>query len=451
MLQWICRCTPVAPLAILAAILMAGASRAGAAEYRIDRFVDPGSFGGGLGVNVHFGGGHRQEVEKIAAFGFRVVRTDLMWARVETERGKYDWRNSDALVKDLRENRLTPLLILDYSNPLYAPRVVGRPATDSMAYAAPQSGASRAAYMAFVRAAVRRYGDRIIWEVWNEPDHNFGMPVDLHSYIDFAQEACRQIRNVIPDATVIGPTASGFLWWFLEAFVEADRGGCFDAVSVHPYRDEPPESVLRDWHRARALLPACKAGSRCLGLVNSEWGYSVTGGAWTAQRQAAFVVRLRLLDVMAGIPLSIIYDWKNDGPNPADKEANFGLLDFHGNPKPVFGALQAMIRELHGLRYMGRIVTSRQDDFLLAFGATGSVRKLVGWTSDVRDRQVVLAGLACMSPGAERIETRSAEACEAGEVAVRLPKSLRLSVAPSVTPLEMIRGSRENPQPKSKN
>ena len=111
---------------------------------------------------------------------------------------------------------------------------------------------------------------------------------------------------------------------------------CFDALSVHPYRDEAPESVLRDWWQARALLSDCASSGRCMGLADSEWGYSMTGGAWTAPRQADFDVRLRLLDVMAGVPLSIIYDWQNDGPSPDDKEANFGLLDF---PRPAQASL----------------------------------------------------------------------------------------------------------------
>ena len=193
------------------------------ADSGLDRFIEPASFGGGLGVNIHFDHGHRRDVERIAAFGFKIVRADLLWAHIEVGHGTYDWRGPDELVRTLKENHLIPLLILAYSNPLYASRVIGGPPSDSMAYAAPESGPSRAAFMAFVQAAVSRYGDSVLWEVWNEPDHNFGAPVNLRSYIGFAQEACHTLRKVAPNAGVIGPAASGFEWWFLKAFIKADR------------------------------------------------------------------------------------------------------------------------------------------------------------------------------------------------------------------------------------
>ena len=407
----------------------------------LERFVDAGTFSGGLGVNIHFADGHRRDIERIAAFGFRVVRTDLLWANIETERGKYDWRPSDELVRQLTDNHLTPLLILDYSNPLYAARVVGHPTTNSLAYAAPQIGAPRAAFMAFVRAAARRYGDRAIWEVWNEPDHNFGAPVDLRSYIGFAQEACQQLRETRPDATVIGPAASGFLWWFLRDFIAADRGRCYDAITVHPYRDEPPESVLGDWLRARSMLPRCLASSHCPALADSEWGYSVTGGAWTAIRQADYVVRLRLLDVMAGIPLSIIYDWQDDGSDPRDTEANFGLLDFRGGTKAAFTALAGMIQDLSGQRYMGHVVTSRRSDFLMAFGADGIVRKLVGWAASDGESEVAFSEPVCVDATYAGRATYEMAACGPSGFELRLLGRVKLSATPRTFGIENTPGS----------
>ncbi len=417
------------------AILMGLSTAVGAAENRLTRSVDPGSFAGGLGVNVNFSGGHRRDIEHIAAAGFRVVRADLLWADIETEYGRYDWRGPDELVRELRENHLVPLLILAYSNPLYAPRVFGRPASPSLAYAAPDKGRARAAYMAFVRAAARRYGNHVVWEVWNEPDQNFGAPINLRSYVGFAQEACHQLRGIAPDATVIGPAASGFEWPFLQDFVEANRSRCFDAVSIHPYRDEAPESVLGEWTRARASLAACTAPGPCAELIDGEWGYSVAGGQWTTQRQAAFDVRIRLLDVMAGVPLTILYDWQNDGPNPADKEANFGLLDFHGAAKPALGVLQSMIHALSGLHYMGQVATNRPEDLVLAFGADGAVRKLVGWTAGKRDSAVTLAEPVCVNAAAAVTEPPAAEPCGPGKFQLRAQGTLPLSAAPAAFPL----------------
>ncbi|HEX2941283.1 MAG TPA: hypothetical protein VHO91_09565 [Rhodopila sp.] len=388
-----------------------------------------------MGVNVNFSGGHPRDIERIAAAGFRVVRADLLWADIETEYGRYDWRGSDELVRDLRENHLVPLLILAYSNRLYAPRVFGRPGSPSLAYAVPDRGRARAAFMAFVRAAARRYGTSVIWEVWNEPDQNFGTPINLHSYVNFAQEACHQLRGIAPDATVIGPAASGFEWSFLQDFVAANRSQCFDAISIHPYRDEAPESVLGEWARARGSLAPCTTPGPCIQLIDGEWGYSVTGREWNARRQADFDVRIRLLDVMAGIPLTVFYDWRNDGPNPADKEANFGLLDFHGSPKPAFHALDHMVQALRGLHYMGQVATKRPEDFLLAFGADGEVRKLVGWTAGKRDSEVELAAPVCVDAtiaGGDQPDTAS---CGPRKFELHAQGTLPLTAAPAAFPL----------------
>jgi hypothetical protein len=167
---------------------------------RLDRFVDARSFNGGLGVNIHFDGHRPREVADIAKAGFRLVRSDLLWAHVERARGQYDWQQYDSLVADLHANNLVPLMILAYSNPLYAIGSTKHPGSDSQGYQAPIQGEARAAYMAFVRAAARRYGTQVIWEIWNEPDQNFGDPIDLRSFIGFALEACRSVRSVAPDA-----------------------------------------------------------------------------------------------------------------------------------------------------------------------------------------------------------------------------------------------------------
>lgn len=371
---------------------------------RLDRMTDSTTFGGGLGVNIHFTGHHPDEVAAIARTGFHLIRSDLLWAHVEHVRGQYDWRPYDALIADLRAAHIVPVMILDYSNPLYAARLFNHPLSDSLGFQAPMDGSARDAFMAFARAAAGRYGKDIIWEIWNEPDHNFGDPVDLRRFVGFALDACRAVRSAAPEAAIMGPAASGFVWWFLAALHKADTAGCLDAISVHPYRDEPPESVLRDWARAQQMTATCASGAPCPALADSEWGYSVTGGAWSAARQSDYVVRLRLLDMIAGVKLTIVYDWKNDGPDPADKEANFGLLDASGQPKPVFHAVSGMAAALGDLRYLGQVQADRPGDFIVSFGRDGRPVKLAGWSAASTPLAYPVCGAEVRSPGETAVE-----------------------------------------------
>jgi hypothetical protein len=175
------------------------------------------------------------------------------------------------------------------------------------------------------------------------------------------------MRAAYPDAAIVGPASAGFAMGFLENFVKHDADDCFDSVSVHPYRDWDPDSALPDWQRLAAVLARWHRG-RTKVLVDSEWGYPVQAGAWNEQRQADYVLRLYLTDLLAGVPITIVYDWRNDGPDSRDKEQNFRLLDFNG-VKLVAGALSEMIRgpPAHGL---GKVSTTA-DVSVVAFGRAG--------------------------------------------------------------------------------
>ena len=416
------------------------AAEAGAAPANrlLAKLGESGGLGSGFGVNIHFTAGRRQDLERIRALGMRVVRTDLLWATIETRLEVFDWGRYDALLADAEATGLTALLILAYSNPLYAAREHGRPDTTSMAYAAPMAGVARDAYMAFVGTAAARYRGRVIWEVWNEPDLNFGNPVNRPAYIDVAQQACGRIRAADPTAAVLGPAAASLGSPFLRDFAVADRAGCFDGLSVHPYRDDAPEDVLADWARLHGLAARHRpAGPGRVPLlpVAGEWGYASVGGAGAEQRQADYALRIPLLSLVAGIPMTILYDWQNDGPDPDDREANFGLVDFHGAPKPAHAALAGLQGELGGLRYLGRVPTRRPADFILAFGRAQAAEKLVVWTtSSIPVERVAIEDGACLEAPPAAIVPNGAGCRPAGLAGLssRLP---RLSGGPVIVAL----------------
>ncbi len=414
-------------------LLIVGLSSAADAQtpergVRLARVFAGGAVPGGLGMNIHFTDGHRADLQRIHAMGFRVVRMDLLWELVERERGTYDWSHYDALVSDLGAANLIPLLILDYANPIYVPGLDASSSKPSPAYAALTAGEPRAGFLRFIGAAAARYGRDVVWEIWNEPDLNFGQPVDTDGYVGLAMAACQQLRRATPDASVIGPAASSFAWPLLRQFVAADRAGCFDAISVHPYRDGPPESALQDW---ASLFDAADCAGRpsCPALVSSEWGYSVTGGAATAERQADYVTRAYLSNLLAGVPLSIVYDWQNDGTDPDDKEANFGVVDHSGGVKPAGLALGRLVEQLNGLTLLGRVETPDRNVFVVAFGTGRTVRKLVGWSGDSAVVDASLPAHACIDPPRA---VRRAGTCDPNGPALPDTVRMRVSGSPAV-------------------
>jgi polysaccharide biosynthesis protein PslG len=50
--------------------------------------------------------------------------------------------------------------------------------------------------------------------------------------------------------------------------------------------------------------------------------------------------------LLNGIPLSIWYDWKNDGRDPDDGEQNFGTVTDDLQPKPAYAGISVELGPL---------------------------------------------------------------------------------------------------------
>ena len=85
-------------------------------------------------------------------------------------------------------------------------------------------------------------------------------------------------------------------------------------------------------------------------ILSGEWGYSTFKRGVTLETQAAFAARQQLSNLLNGVPLSIWYDWKNDGPDPNENEHNFGTVRPDLEPKPAYVALRTLTHQLSGYR-----------------------------------------------------------------------------------------------------
>jgi hypothetical protein len=346
-------------------------------------------FPAGVGVNIHFTRGHERDLDLIAAAGFRWVRMDFVWASIERRAGEYDWSAYEELTTNLEARGLHALYILDYSNPLYEETVVTRnPVTgqEQRDTASPQRPESVAAFAKWAGAAARRFQGRpILWEIWNEPNITFWKPKpNVQQYTALALATCRAIRQADPAATIVAPATSGVPLDFLEEFFRSGILTQLDAVTVHPYRryDQPPESAAEDYAKLRQLIRRyAPPGKEPVPILSGEWGYASHRRGVSLEVQAAFLARQQLANLLHGIPLSIWYDWKDDGPDPEEREHNFGTVTVDLQPKPAYRAAQTLTRELTGYRIVRRLEAgSAQDYVLLCENATGE-RKLAAWTT----------------------------------------------------------------------
>ena len=341
----------------------------------------------GVGVNIHFVTGHEQDLELIAKAGFRFIRMDFAWTATERKNGEYDWSGYEQLLSNLEKRGLRALFILDYSNPLYEETVTNpNPLTGKaqQSTASPRHPESIAAFARWSAAAAKHFhGRHVLWEIWNEPNGNFWAPKPkAEEYTALALATAKAIREAEPGATIVGPASSGFPWDFLEHFLKSGVLDNLDAVTVHPYRSpqKAPETAASDYQKLREMIRRyAPKGKESMPILSGEWGYSSFKKGVSLERQAAFAARQQLSNLLNGVPLSIWYDWKNDGDDPNENEHNFGAVWSDLRPKPAYDAIQSLTSALAGYR-VARRLPAGPNDYLLVCTNSAGARKLATWT-----------------------------------------------------------------------
>jgi len=328
-----------------------------------------------FGVNIHFTG-LQKDLTMIAEAGFKFVRMDLAWSRVEKTKGVYDFKGTgyDPLTLGCEQLGIRVLYILDYSNELYeSDRSV-------------RTDAGRKAFADFAEAAANRYKDKgILWEVWNEANiKQFWTPQpSMDDYCKLVEAVAPRIRKADPSGQVVaGATSQIPLEWF-EACFKNGLLNWIDVLSIHPYRSQPPETVMQDYARLRELVARYAPAGKKIPIISGEWGYSNINwdkNELTEQEQADYLVRMFLINAYQGIPVSIWYDWKNDGTDLKEREHNFGTVYNDMNPKAAYLAVKVLSSTLAGYSIKERLDLGDENDF--AFRLTNGNREaVVFWTS----------------------------------------------------------------------
>ena len=311
----------------------------------------------GFGVNIHFTEPAPGEIELLRTSGVDYVRTDMTWELTEKAAGKYDFAVYDKLVGQLKTAHIRPVFVLDYGNKLYE-------------NGAPRSDKAQAAYAHWTEAAVTHFrGEEIVWEIYNEPntDHFWRPKADPASYASLALKAARAMRTADPKCRIIAPGTSRIDEDFLRKVLTTDLLALVDGVSVHPYRASGPETVMKDYERVSAIIQAkAPAGRENLPVVCSEWGYSTAPSTGVNDdRQAMYLSKLWLLSAAAGSPLTIYYDWKDDGPSATNIDHRFGIVRSNLKPKPSFDAARLCLKAFKGCTIFKRMVKSDPLDWII--------------------------------------------------------------------------------------
>lgn len=334
----------------------------------------------GFGLNVHFKYPAPGEMEMLVDSGIRWLRVDFYWSQTEKIKGQYDFSIFEPLVTLAKQNNIRLLFILAYGNPLYDD---GGP---------PRSPEAIQAFANWAAAATKHFqGHQILWEVWNEPSGDMFWPPkrNVDEYSKLALAVGKKVQQEAPHETLIGPALSRMDWDYLESTFKAGLLNYWSGVSVHPYREtKHPETINHEILRLKKLISRYAPQGKNIPIISSEWGYPSISGDVDEITQASYLVRMLLNNLYQGIPLSIWYDWRNNGSDPNEREHHFGTVHqkfYHDrtppfDAKPSFHALQTLNQTLEGFYFKKRILVARSTDYIFMFAKEGEIR-LAFWSS----------------------------------------------------------------------
>ena len=235
-----------------------------------------------------------------------LTTSQVYWNQVETAPGQYDFSRLDDIVASARSRGAVPMLVLGFTPSFHAKDPSSPTARTTM----PAAGA----WKAWVSAVVQRYGAKLDYQIWPEPNITGNWTGTPRQMATLTVVAGRIIHDTAPDATVVAPAMAlrleGQQKW-MSRFFDANLGGAslddaVDAVAVDPFplEDGDPEDALDLVCSAQKILQG--AGLDLPVWVN-EINYGVPSGGnatgiqhYPDAKQAAYLARTYILQASVG-------------------------------------------------------------------------------------------------------------------------------------------------------
>ncbi len=294
---------------------------------------EPG-FSDRVGLNVHVPA--NEILEDVASnLGIGWIRVDFDWFRMEPEKGRFEWAETDRVIEKAWSSGLEVLATLAYT-PSWASSNPGSPSTGD-------PPASPELYGDFVRASVGRYRERVrFWQFWNEPNLTEFWKGTREGYRQAILEVgARSAKEVDPAARVVAPgLANVGSWrpWFEEAMTAKDL---VDVVNHHNYASSGRQSIV-ELRTDRPFAPSLRTLMEEAGVDDRPFWMTETGRRTVDGDQPRYYDEiLQTLRVETWVSrLFFFHYW--DGPGQGN--GGFGIVNEDLTPKPAYFVLRSVLQ-----------------------------------------------------------------------------------------------------------
>ncbi len=308
-----------------------------------------------VGATTHFIQGKGEVPRNLslaAQAGLNSIRDEVSWATVERRKGVLQVpKVFDSYVNEARKHGISPLITLDYGNPLY----------DDGNY--PVTQETMEGFTRYCETIVRHAAGRVtLFQIWNEWDGGCGMNWKkfgrgkAEAYVKLLKTVYPRLKKIAPAATIIANPACS-LSWLEETFKLGMLDYC-DAIAFHSYnysKKGTPEKWLEQMEQLRQLIHHYNSGQdKDLYITEMGWPTHIHHTGTAESTAALYLAKLYLygstLPFLKGIWW---YDLQDDGWNFRERENNFGLLRADLTPKDAYYAMKSIAAHLGTGEFIG--------------------------------------------------------------------------------------------------
>ena len=125
----------------------------------------------------------------------------------------------------------------------------------------------------------------------------------------------------------------------------------------------------------RRLIAKYAPAGKNIPIISGEWGYSAAWKDFDEWKQGKYLPREFITNLWQGVPLSIWYDWHDDGTDAKEPEHHFGTV--HNpyragqeevyEPKWAYRTMKTLSEQLAGYHFNKRLNIGGPDDFVMLF------------------------------------------------------------------------------------